>query len=80
MKQDYEAALTQQLAQIGPLDQRAMEEAQRRWDSSMAPWSRGSIHLSTPSKMLSKRSVIPLYPFHSGRRRPRSAVPRPDIR
>ena len=37
MKQDYEAALTQQLAQIGPLDQRAMEEAQRRWDSIAHP-------------------------------------------
>ena len=37
MKQDYEAALTQQLAQIGPLDQRAMEEAQRHWDSIAHP-------------------------------------------
>ena len=40
MKQDYEAALTQQLAQIGPLDQRAMEEAQRRWDSIAHPLNR----------------------------------------
>ena len=37
MKQDYEAALTQQLAQIGPLDQRAMEEAQPRSDSIAHP-------------------------------------------
>ena len=68
MKQDYEAALTQQLAQIGPLDQRAMEEAQRRWDSIAHPLNslglleRDIVHIAgitgSADMDLSKKAVV----------------------
>ena len=68
MKQDYEAALTQRLAQIGPLDQRAMEEAQRRWDSIAHPLNslglleRDIVHIAgitgSADMDLSKKAVV----------------------
>ena len=68
MKQDYEAALTQQLAQIGPLDQRAMEEAQRHWDSIAHPLNslglleRDIVHIAgitgSADMDLSKKAVV----------------------